>query len=300
MPKGIRGGVMSASVALALVLPGPAGAAVQLGQLKPPADNPSPCSAGHSNVQTFTEPDVSYTVPAPGGVITSWQHRATATGGSGRVQFWRGNAMGPAFTLVGRSEIEAFSPGAASSFQTGIPVSAGDLLGLRVSTSSACVFDAPGSGAGDILRSEGMFGTPDPLPGATVNLPSAASDARLNVAATLEPDADNDGFGDETQDACPTDGTAQGPCPVPETTITVRPKDKTKKKRTTFEFTSSIAGATFECRLDSEPFAPCSSPDTFKAKKGRHHFEVRASAKGQTDGSPASDDWKVKKKNKKH
>ncbi len=36
--------------------------------------------------------------------------------------------------------------------------------------------------------------------------------AELLVAATIEPDADHDGFGDETQDACPTQATTQGPC----------------------------------------------------------------------------------------
>lgn len=34
----------------------------------------------------------------------------------------------------------------------------------------------------------------------------------LLVAATIEPDADKDGFGDETQDQCPRQATTQGPC----------------------------------------------------------------------------------------
>jgi uncharacterized repeat protein (TIGR01451 family) len=34
----------------------------------------------------------------------------------------------------------------------------------------------------------------------------------IDVAASVEPDADHDGFGDETQDACPTDATTQGVC----------------------------------------------------------------------------------------
>lgn len=35
----------------------------------------------------------------------------------------------------------------------------------------------------------------------------------LLVAAVVEPDSDGDGFGDETQDGCPTQASAQGPCP---------------------------------------------------------------------------------------
>ncbi len=30
----------------------------------------------------------------------------------------------------------------------------------------------------------------------------------------VEPDADRDGFGDETQDACPSSASAQGACPA--------------------------------------------------------------------------------------
>jgi hypothetical protein len=34
----------------------------------------------------------------------------------------------------------------------------------------------------------------------------------LLVQATIEPDADGDGYGDETQDQCPTQASTQGPC----------------------------------------------------------------------------------------
>ena len=51
--------------------------------------------------------------------------------------------------------------------------------------------------------------------------------------------------------------------------------------------------------LDGAAFAPAASPDTVKVKKGKHNFEVRAKdAAGNVDSSPASDDWKVKKKKK--
>ena len=32
------------------------------------------------------------------------------------------------------------------------------------------------------------------------------------VAGTIEPDADGDGFGDETQDGCPSQAVSQGAC----------------------------------------------------------------------------------------
>jgi hypothetical protein len=58
------------------------------------------------------------------------------------------------------------------------------------------------------------FGSADPMPGNTV--PSTPSSTfRLNEEATLEPDADGDGFGDESQDNCrpvanPTQADADG------------------------------------------------------------------------------------------
>jgi hypothetical protein len=46
--------------------------------------------------------------------------------------------------------------------------------------------------------------------------PRGSSDVteELLVAATMEPDADGDGFGDETQDSCPTQAATQGQCVV--------------------------------------------------------------------------------------
>ena len=86
----------------------------------------------------------------------------------------------------------------------------------------------------------------------------------------------------------------------PETQITNGPKKKTKKKQATFEFSSSEPGSTFECKLDSGQFEPCGSPKEYKVKKGKHSFSVRAKdAAGNVDSTPASVDWKVKKKKKK-
>jgi hypothetical protein len=83
---------------------------------------------------------------------------------------------------------------------------------------------------------------------------------------------------------------------APETTIENGPKSRTKAKKAHFGFTSSTAGATFECSLDRAAFVPCTSPRTVKVGKGKHRFTVRAIASGLTDPTPASYNWKVKKK----
>jgi Trypsin len=101
-------------------------------------------------------------------------------------------------------------------------------------------------------------------------------------------------------------GSVGTPCPTGggglETVITKGPKDKTKKKKATFQFTGvevrAIAG--FQCSLDGKAFASCTSPHKVKVKKGRHTFQVRTvDTAGNVDGTPASDSWKRKKKKKK-
>jgi DNA-binding beta-propeller fold protein YncE len=83
----------------------------------------------------------------------------------------------------------------------------------------------------------------------------------------------------------------------PDTTITGGPKAKTKKKSASFAFSSSEPGSTFECKLDDGSFESCSSPKAYKVKPGKHSFAVRAKdSAGNVDPTPATKDWKVKKK----
>jgi hypothetical protein len=86
-----------------------------------------------------------------------------------------------------------------------------------------------------------------------------------------------------------------GDTTAPDTTITAGPKAKTKSKSASFEFSSTEAGSSFECKLE-----PCTSPRDVKVKKGKHSFAVRATdAAGNVDPTPATQSWKVKKKKKK-
>ena len=49
---------------------------------------------------------------------------------------------------------------------------------------------------------------------------------RVPVVAVIEPDIDGDGFGDETQDACPQSARTIAPCPPVTATFTMKPKRK--------------------------------------------------------------------------
>jgi hypothetical protein len=73
-------------------------------------------------------------------------------------------------------------------------------------------------------------------------------------------------------------------------------KSKKKKVKVKFTFSSDVAGATFECKLDKGSFAPCTSPKTYRVKPGKHIFSVEAFGAGGPDQTPATFKFKVKKK----
>jgi Ca2+-binding RTX toxin-like protein len=84
---------------------------------------------------------------------------------------------------------------------------------------------------------------------------------------------------------------------APETTIVGGPSGNISDNTPTFDFSSNEAGASFECRIDSEPFAGCSSPFTAAPQgEGAHSFQVRATdAAGNTDSTPDARAFKVEK-----
>jgi CSLREA domain-containing protein len=83
----------------------------------------------------------------------------------------------------------------------------------------------------------------------------------------------------------------------PDTSITGGPAEgsTTNDSTPTFTFASTESGSTFECRVDSASFAPCSSPDTTGAlSDGAHTFYVRATdAASNVDATPASHTFTV-------
>ena len=83
----------------------------------------------------------------------------------------------------------------------------------------------------------------------------------------------------------------------PETTIGSGPAQDTSTASTTahFAFSSSKANSTFQCRLDNDAFALCSSPKDYSGlAAGTHHFQVRAiDSASHVDPTPASRDWTV-------
>jgi Bacterial Ig-like domain len=93
--------------------------------------------------------------------------------------------------------------------------------------------------------------------------------------------------------------TAAAPPPqdttAPETTIDSGPTGTVSGSSVSFAFTSNEAGSTFECKLDGDSFASCTSPQNYSnLSDGAHTFSVRATdAAGNVDATADSYSWTV-------
>ncbi len=86
--------------------------------------------------------------------------------------------------------------------------------------------------------------------------------------------------------------------PPPETTITKHPLKKVTKRKATFEFTSNEdPDVTYQCKLNSAPWRPCSSPKVYENLRYRKHtFQVRAiDTLGTKDPTPAKWVWRIER-----
>jgi hypothetical protein len=69
----------------------------------------------------------------------------------------------------------------------------------------------------------------------------------------------------------------------------------------TFRFGSSLATATFICKVDASPYRACTSPFKVKGlKPGKHVFQVRASAGGTVSTTPAVVHFTVRTPHRRH
>ena len=139
---------------------------------------------------------------------------------------------------------------------------------------------------------------------ATLN-PNADLDPSTTYLATLKggPTGVKDLAGNPlAEDKTWSFSTAAAPLPLPdsvppETNIDSGPSVTVSDSgsSTSFAFTSNEANSTFECSLDGEAFALCTSPKSYlNLSEGSHTFQVRAiDNAGNTDLTPASRTWTV-------
>jgi hypothetical protein len=237
-------------------------------------------------VQDAVASGAPYTTPA--GVVTSWT--VVVPSGPGTTVKLKTVHEGPAdtYTIQRSSEAVELAAIGPNTFISHIPVAAGDAVALWAVSHSGvpCAFTT--GQAGDRLGGF-LLGT-EPRPGESYPF-VFNSGSRLNVSATVEPDADGDGFGDVTQDQCPAHAGSSGDCQPPETGF-----GKVKKRITTAGSRArvklpltSTEPATFTCSVDGRKPKQCTSPYRLRLAPGRHYVYVTSTdAAGNTDVTAAT------------
>jgi hypothetical protein len=208
------------AVALAgcmIALAAPAHAAVTVGQSFVPTYD---CTgAAGTALQTGIASGNSYTVPTPG-VITSWSfHDGAATVPGLEFKVGR-SVVGTTYQVVGTSPAGGQTPNAVGTYPARIPVHAGDVIGFYEAGGN-CVSNTGNSAD----HYAGLMGIDAALYSSATY--TNASSYLLPVTAAVEPDADGDGYGDETQDHCVGVSGGNNGCPVPATTPPPAPPDRT-------------------------------------------------------------------------
>jgi hypothetical protein len=154
------------------------------------------------------------TVAPTSGVVTSWKIRLVPIPISvpQQLKVFRATANPTQFQVVGESAVSNVISG-ENVFPTRIPIQAGDRLGLFGNSTIGTLFcgespeaESPGNSVG-VIPGNATAGT-------TATLALTETEQLVPAIAVIEPDADNDGFGDETQDKCPQNAALQVPCPV--------------------------------------------------------------------------------------
>lgn len=230
---------------------------------------------------------------AIGGVIVSWSVKVGASfeAHSIRLRVIRDT------TGIGTGPVELVPKLAGVySFPARLPVAAGDLIGLDSLENGISGLQIFATAAGANAR----VWEPKTLGDGEQRDPTTTYESELLLNATIEPDADGDGYGDESQDPCPSAATGAAPCPppavAPQTSIRKGPKGTIATKRVSFRFSATVAGSTFQCKLDKKPFKACKSPKAYRnLATGKHTFRVRAvGPTGLVDATPAKRTFKVK------
>ncbi len=204
-------GALVGSVAVSLVAAAPGSAATEFG---------NKCQANGAAPGTYTITSLLSPEPLPlaapvSGVIT----KLTASSAipfpvalPTAVRVLR-PAGGSNFTVVGETSIGIQSGVVVSDAR--LPVLAGDQLGLH---GLPFVFEGEPI-PGLTVYCEAVAGAKlgaaegNVLVGSTANF-AAVTEGLAPIAGMIEPDADNDGYGDETQDLCPQSAATQAACPL--------------------------------------------------------------------------------------
>lgn len=199
--------VAGLSCAAALVFAPGAGAATEAGSLC--AGN-GPGGSTYSLFTSTAEPGGLPPAAPVGGVVTSWKTLVGIELPPGVIsealQVWRSTGVPNQYQLLSQSALSPVSTG-LNVFPTRIPVQAGDRFGVTgLPVGLLCSTSKPGDSM--------LYVEKTTSPGGVLSEFKSAPGYQIPAAVVIEPDADNDGYGDESQDLCPQSAALQAACPV--------------------------------------------------------------------------------------
>jgi hypothetical protein len=197
----LRRGAAVATLLGAAAFAAPAQGAVTLGTTDTgPAPADQPCFGMYFQ-DTVESGGPNYVVPSRG-VVTRWSAEGPADGTAVvALKVADGDQM------VGETAAKSLGPSAEPTFDVRVPVRGGDRVGLAV-IDGRNVCGRWTQNADNVVR----HSFDEVSPPATFSLARVLPRLQVNLKATVEPDADRDGFGDETQDDCPTDARTRDEC----------------------------------------------------------------------------------------
>ena len=277
--RGRAAAVVLVSAVALLAVPRPAPAATLVGE----TFTPDTALGSFVTVVQSGSPGDRYRVPTAG-ILTSWSYRATSQVPVLSLRVAR-QTGGSSFTIVGSSFSFLPAPNQLNTFDARIAVRPGDVLGLFAEGSALIA-----TGAGGYSY---HFTTGDPQSGSGPPFAGPFSGAKLDVSATVEPDCDSDGLGDETEDP-----DVVLPCTADTTPPETKILHADTGRRATFKFRSSEQhDAILQCSRDGRRFKRCTSPQQYFVKPGHHSFRVFAiDAAGNVDPTPAARHWRVRRR----
>jgi hypothetical protein len=230
MMRRMRRTAMLAAVLAALTLPGGAEAAIDFGSnLHATPTGGVSCEPGCTLWNTSIAPaDLLNSVSAPSsGVITKFTLKHSSNGGGYHeppIHLRVTHLLSPGLWSgldAGNPDVRLPDTAGTDSFTTRVPINAGDFVGVEaVPETLGGVFAYSGEPGSASSRS--VPALPADRSGASATY---VPGVEILLQLHLEPDADHDGFGDETQDSCSTSPLSHTVCPP------AKKKCKKAKKR---------------------------------------------------------------------
>ena len=261
---------------------------------------PGPCGE-------FTAPQTTLTPPVPSGVVTSSTQSVSFTSTIAGSTFTCSLDGGPAQACTSPKQYTGLVEGPHT-----IAVTASDEAGNTDPTPATASFtvdtavpdttitSAP-SGSVSSTSTSISFSASEPDVTFTCKLDTAAASSCTSpkaysslaqgphtVTVTATDAASN-------PDPTPASVTWTVDTVAPDTTINSGPSGTVATGSASFDFSSSEAGSTFNCKLDSAAAVPCTSPKSYSGlADGPHTFTVTATdAAGNSDPSAATRPWTV-------